>query len=51
MKKIYSLIELLAALNDSHPATLELQTSILCPHSITLPVDSTLQVLTEKNVF
>ena len=36
--KINSLVELLAALNNSQPATLELQTSILCPYSITLPL-------------
>jgi hypothetical protein len=37
IKQIYSLIELLAALNNPQPTTLELQTSILCPYSITLP--------------
>jgi len=38
IKQIYSLVELLAALSNPQPATLELQTSILCPYSITLPV-------------
>ena len=37
IKQIYSLIELLAALSNPQPSTLELQTSILCPYSITLP--------------
>ncbi len=37
IKPIYVLAELLAALNSPQPATLELQTSILCPYSITLP--------------
>ena len=37
IKQISSLIELLAALSNSEPETLELQTSILCPYSITLP--------------
>jgi len=50
IKQISSLIELLAALSNSEPATLELQTSILCPYSITLRV-STSQALTKKNVF
>ncbi|MGN6532247.1 MAG: hypothetical protein ACTHK0_10900 [Ginsengibacter sp.] len=35
--KINSLVELLAALNSSQRTALELQTSILCPYSITLP--------------
>jgi len=35
--KINSLLELLASLGNPQPATLELQTSILCPYSITLP--------------
>jgi len=34
---INSLIELMTALNEATPATLDLQTSILCPYSITLP--------------
>jgi hypothetical protein len=34
--QINSLIELMAALNNAAPATLELQTSILCPYSIIL---------------
>ena len=37
IKQIYSLVELLAALSNPQPATLELQTSILCPYSITMP--------------
>jgi hypothetical protein len=36
-KQIHSLVELLSALGNSQSATLELQTSILCPYSITLP--------------
>jgi hypothetical protein len=36
-KQINSLVELLTALSNPQPATLELQTSILCPYSITLP--------------
>jgi hypothetical protein len=35
---INSLTDLMAALNNNVPANLELQTSILCPYSITLPV-------------
>ena len=34
---INSLTDLMAALNNNSPANLELQTSILCPYSITLP--------------
>lgn len=37
MKKIHSLIELTTALKETKPVNLELQTSILCPWSITLP--------------
>jgi hypothetical protein len=37
IKKIHSLIELSAALNETKPVNLELQTSILCPWSICLP--------------
>ena len=37
-KQINSLIDLMAALNNSEAANLELQTSILCPYSIILPV-------------
>lgn len=37
VKKINSLVELLSSLSNSQPATLELQTSILCPYAITLP--------------
>ncbi|SEU05882.1 hypothetical protein [Hymenobacter actinosclerus] len=37
IKQIFTLVELLAALNDPQPATLELQASILCPSSIILP--------------
>lgn len=36
--KINSLTDLMAALNNSAPQKLELQTSILCPYSIVLPV-------------
>lgn len=36
--KINSLIDLVAALNSHAPTNLELQTSILCPYSIVLPV-------------
>jgi hypothetical protein len=35
--QINSLIELMAALTNAKPATLELQTSVLCPYAITLP--------------
>lgn len=37
IKEIYSLVELLAAIDSSEPVTLQLQTSILCPYSIILP--------------
>jgi hypothetical protein len=37
IKPIYTLIELMMALNNPTPVTLELHTSILCPASITLP--------------
>src|ERR1700683_4622861 len=36
--KINSLTDLMAALNNNEPKNLELQTSILCPYSIVLPV-------------
>ncbi len=36
-KKIFSLTDLQAALNDTAPVILELQTSVLCPFSIVLP--------------
>ncbi len=36
--KISSLIDLMAALNNNVPQKLELQTSILCPYAIVLPV-------------
>lgn len=36
--KINSLTDLMAALNSHAPANLELQTSILCPYAIVLPV-------------
>ncbi|NRF39578.1 hypothetical protein [Pedobacter foliorum] len=36
--KINSLIDLVAALNSHAPTNLELQTSILCPYSIVLPI-------------
>ncbi|MES2006062.1 MAG: hypothetical protein V4450_16205 [Bacteroidota bacterium] len=36
--KISSLIDLMKALNNAAPQNLELQTSILCPYSIVLPV-------------
>lgn len=36
--KINSLIDLMTALNSDKPANLEIQTSILCPYSIVLPV-------------
>jgi hypothetical protein len=39
IKQINSLVELLAAFSNPQPATLELQTSILCPYSITLPAN------------
>lgn len=35
---IHSLTDLMAALNETAPTTLELQTSILCPYAIILPV-------------
>lgn len=37
-KQISSLTDLMAALNNNTPQDLELQTSILCPYSIVLPV-------------
>lgn len=37
IKPIYTLVELLLALNNPTPATLELHTSILCPTSVILP--------------
>lgn len=37
IKQIHTLVELLVALNNTQPLTLELQTSIVCPYSITLP--------------
>lgn len=37
-KQIHSLIDLMAALNNGVPTNLELQTSVLCPYSIVLPV-------------
>lgn len=37
IKKIHSFAELLAAVSSSQVAILELQTSILCPYTITLP--------------
>lgn len=40
--KISSLTDLMTALNSSAPANLELQTSILCPYSIVLPVGYTI---------
>lgn len=43
IRQIYSLLELQAALNSSEPIILELQTSILCPYSITLPRGSALR--------
>jgi hypothetical protein len=37
IKQIHTLVELLVALSNTQPVTLELQTSIVCPYSITLP--------------
>jgi hypothetical protein len=37
-KQINSLIDLMTALNNSVPTKLELQTSVLCPYSIMLPI-------------
>ena len=37
-KQINSLTDLMKALNNNIPANLELQTSILCPYSIVLPI-------------
>lgn len=47
--KINSLEELLAALDQDSPLTLELQTSILCPYSIVLPVGFSLTGLDKES--
>ena len=49
IKKIYSLIELSAALNETKPVNLELQTSILCPWSICLPPGFSLSGADKEN--
>jgi len=47
--KINSLTDLMAALNNNAPQNLEIQTSILCPYSIVLPVGFSLKGANKEN--